>query len=987
MPIESSKKRDDTKATIWSQLQKASAGSLQGSSRIVAIAIIYENPRNIALPEARKLGELLVAQYKDPDFIPHNLFIDTNTKVMARKLVYGREISETSGLDTAESNKILAEMLAASIDLDRCEAPKAMAFTGDSPALGQTFFAVLADSPRKVTSPKPLPGRPTVQKPTHKQQRSSRSHSGFPKWVLAVGLVLVLVAISIPLGIGLMSGLKKGTPTPEPTPMGGGGRIVFVSEREGNPDIYVMAPDGTNVTRLTDDPANDLDPAWSPDRQQIAFVSDREGDFDIYTINADGTNLVRLAAHKGRESHPVWSPDGQRIAFSSDRDGDSEIYVVHRDGSNLTNLTNSPGFDTSPAWSPSGKLVAFASWRQDRLKIYVMNADGSDVRQLTSDQTLDCDPVWSPNGQHIAFISGAGSIDDKPVTSVYLLENGLMFASSGGVFDTHSVDTSICVINADGSDKKMLSEGWAPTWSPDGQHIVFASDHADTIAIYAANPDGSDVTRLTNNPTSDYAPAWGASPVQAAILPIASIPSPTPQPVERATNTPSPAPAFTSTPPPTATPTNTSVPTAMPTSTPSPIPTSTSTPPPTAAPTSTPTPMREAASSALGSLILFDAFDSNANDWPMGDHNDSGFSHQWQIASGRYRWKIDTRQDVHWYVHPDISSVSDFSLTVEAQQVSGTDDSNYGVVFRVLDSQNFYHFAINSSQEFILLRKYKDRWTRLIDWTRSPVINPGKMNRLMVVAQGSHFGLYINDQPVGEADDDKLRKGKAGLTMELYNAGDEAIFEFDNFELRHLPEDATVSGRQEILFQDHFDANVNNWQIGEFANENIESMRQIVDGRYRLSLDVKTEGRASLVPIPGFSGRDFLLTVDGAIVERADSQEGQIAFVIVLCGQEYCYYVNFWSDGGFGVYEFGTEGKWIQNTATPSVLNMRPRVTNSLGLLVKDASITLYANDQELGSVSDIALDEVKVVRIGIWGRDVGQASTADFDNLIIWSK
>jgi len=63
-------------------------------------------------------------------------------------------------------------------------------------------------------------------------------------------------------------------------------------------------------------------------------------------------------------------------------------------------------------------------------------------------------------------------------------------------------------------------------------------------------------------------------------------------------------------------------------------------------------------------------------------------------------------------------------------------------------------------------------------------IRPGGTNRLTVLAEGSHFAFYINEQYVGEADDDRLSRGQLGLAIELADAGDTAVFEFDNFEMR-----------------------------------------------------------------------------------------------------------------------------------------------------------------------------------------------------------
>ena len=87
---------------------------------------------------------------------------------------------------------------------------------------------------------------------------------------------------------------------------------------------------------------------------RIAFTSDRDGNSDIYVMNADGSDVTRLTENPGHDWRPDWSPDGQLIAFTSERDGDLDIYVMNADGSGVTQLTNNPGYDLDPAWSPGG---------------------------------------------------------------------------------------------------------------------------------------------------------------------------------------------------------------------------------------------------------------------------------------------------------------------------------------------------------------------------------------------------------------------------------------------------------------------------------------------------------------------------------------------------------------------------------------------------------------------------------------------------------
>ena len=95
--------------------------------------------------------------------------------------------------------------------------------------------------------------------------------------------------------------------------------------------------------------------SWSPDGRKVVFVSDRDGNLEVYAIDADGSGQRNLTRHPGHDSDPEWARDGKRIAFATKREGNFEIYVMNADGSGHRNLTRNPAVDRFPVWSPGRK--------------------------------------------------------------------------------------------------------------------------------------------------------------------------------------------------------------------------------------------------------------------------------------------------------------------------------------------------------------------------------------------------------------------------------------------------------------------------------------------------------------------------------------------------------------------------------------------------------------------------------------------------------
>jgi Tol biopolymer transport system component len=267
------------------------------------------------------------------------------------------------------------------------------------------------------------------------------------------------------------------------TPPQPAAEIVFQSTRDGNEEIYSMHADGSNQVRLTNHPAVDFEPSWSPNRDKVAWVSSRAGGFQIFTMNADGSNVTQLTTGSINRA-PQWSPDGSTIVFYSDRNGFHQVFAMNADGQNQRLIVEFWSYD--PVWSPDGARIAFsgdAATGGAMQDIWVANADGSNRTRLTIDPAIDYTPSWSPDGSRIAFSS----------------------ERAGGVEDVY-------VMQANGSDQIRLtndpSEDFQPWWSPDGNRLIFASRRMGRFQLFVMDATGAGQTMLTTASGDNYGPNW-----------------------------------------------------------------------------------------------------------------------------------------------------------------------------------------------------------------------------------------------------------------------------------------------------------------------------------------------------------------------------------------------------------------------------------------------------------------------------------------------
>lgn len=275
------------------------------------------------------------------------------------------------------------------------------------------------------------------------------------------------------------------------------GKIVFLSFRDGNSEIYTMSSFGNGQTRLTDYDGDNVAPSWSLNGQQIVFgkvLFNRKGDRneEIYVMDADGSNQRQLTRDPAYDGFPDWSPDGAQIAFVSDRHrGEPNIYVMDADGGNVTQITHLK-WAGSPMWSPDGRYIGFqASFDEQDQQVYVMDADGGNrwrVSDPLPNRVMSFEG-WSPDGTQILYMG---------------FLNGLV-KDSIVIIATLSLKRRKAIEHEQVPIPKIDSQTAA--WGADGKSVLISLRRAgEKWDIYRFNlPDGQ-LIQLTNHPAADYSP-------------------------------------------------------------------------------------------------------------------------------------------------------------------------------------------------------------------------------------------------------------------------------------------------------------------------------------------------------------------------------------------------------------------------------------------------------------------------------------------------
>lgn len=307
-----------------------------------------------------------------------------------------------------------------------------------------------------------------------------------------------------------------------------GRQIAFHTAR----GIFVMGATGESVRRIT---SVGFDPAWSPDGTKITFTRD-EPTVDPRSRNTSDNPLMIVPAAGGAPKillaadamQARWSPDGRRIAYwGADNAGRRDIYTVAADGAkeSIVAVTNDTALDWSPAWSPDGKWLYFASDRNGTMSIWRVAIDSTSGRSRGEPQMVSAPAAsvgWlsmASDGRSLCFettaktnslvtarvdaMTEAVTLSDKPVLDGSLqIRLASISPDASTIAFTTDGQEDLFVMRSDGSELRQLTNDIdrdrGPSWSSNGEQIVFYSSRSGNYQIWAIRPDGSELRQLSN---------------------------------------------------------------------------------------------------------------------------------------------------------------------------------------------------------------------------------------------------------------------------------------------------------------------------------------------------------------------------------------------------------------------------------------------------------------------------------------------------------
>ena len=329
-----------------------------------------------------------------------------------------------------------------------------------------------------------------------------------------------------------------------------GSFVAYGHTAEGPMDIYVMAAAGGDPIRLTEGPADDISPRWSPGSRHLAFLSDRGAGTNLYLIPPLGGTERKLAethipwldlagpAFSALGAVP-WSPDASEILFSRlHPTGEMPVWRINVGTGEEAQLTRPPpgAFDLGATWSFDGERIAFGRSQGGKTSLWLMDAETGEAEPLLDDDNFNASPAWTADNERLVFLSnraGPRNLWEIDVRSRRLRQvtTGPGPDSSPVVSPTgrlayspyrHQVDLHWGRVDRPQEEHPRLtsttSDNFGGRFSPDGRQILYYSNRTGNYELWLVERETGDERQLTDHPAMDVEADWSPDGRQIVFL-------------------------------------------------------------------------------------------------------------------------------------------------------------------------------------------------------------------------------------------------------------------------------------------------------------------------------------------------------------------------------------------------------------------------------------------------------------------------------------
>src|SRR5690625_673457 len=254
------------------------------------------------------------------------------------------------------------------------------------------------------------------------------------------------------------------------------GKLAFIADRSGAPEVYVSDLFLGEVRRLTRDNSDSLGPRWAPDGRKLLYTSYyRSGFPDIFQIDTVSNQRTPFVSVRGTNTGARYSPDGRQVAMVLSGSGNPEIYITNAEGKQPRRLTRTEAVQSSPSWSPDGSRIVFTSDRNGRPQLFTMRASGGEMRRIPTNISGNCtEPDWNPRDENLIAFTAA--VSGRFAIALY------DFKKRESRFLTDGPDDAV-----------------APRWTSDGRHLLYTSRTSKTGRLMLLDTETGKSTRLSSD--------------------------------------------------------------------------------------------------------------------------------------------------------------------------------------------------------------------------------------------------------------------------------------------------------------------------------------------------------------------------------------------------------------------------------------------------------------------------------------------------------